>query len=86
MFSKMKQDALQFSSIIFLDACKRDINKPGLPYQSVVVMNNNMQVLPVCEGLTIAERLDVYSFIINACKSMEPRFNLSDINIIMADQ
>ena len=55
MFPEMKQDLLRFSSIIFLDACKRDINKPGWSYQSVVVMNNDMQVIPVCEGLTIAE-------------------------------
>ena len=49
-------------------------------------MNNDMEVIPVCEGLPIAKRLDVYSFIINAYKSMEPRFNLWNINIIMADQ
>lgn len=86
MFPEMKEDLLCFSNILFLDACKRDVNKPVRPYQSVVLMNNEMEIIPVIEGLTIAERLDVYLFIIKACQDMEPRFNIKSIKIIFTDQ
>ena len=86
MFNEMREELLRYSKIIYLDACKRNYNKAGWPYQAVVVMNNENEVVPVCEGLIVAESIDAYVTSLRACKLMEPRLKLSDISLIFADQ
>lgn len=86
MFVEMRENLLRFADLIFLDACKRRHNKPGWPYHAVVVLDNEKQVIPVCECLGCAESNENYAFLLESCKLFETRWNQKDIKIIFADQ
>ena len=86
MFPEMREDLLRFGDIMYLDACKKQYNKLGWPYQGVIVMNDENQVTTVLKGLTIAESNDVYAFSIQTLQSLEPIFGPSSVKIIFGNQ
>ena len=86
MFAEMRENLLRFSDTVFLDACKRGHNKPGWPYHAVVVLDNEKRVMPVCEGLSIAESIDNCAFSLESCKLFETRWDPKNIRTMFADQ
>ena len=77
---------IRFGDILFLDAQKRDMNKPGWPYIGPVVKDSELQVRTVCECLCISESIEIYQWILNKLTVMEPEFHIEHIRLIFADQ
>ena len=85
MTSYMRLNLLRNSSIMFLDAQKRQMNKMGWPYIGPVVMNNEFHVQPCCEAIVTSEDIDTYVWIMKSMSSIEKKWSMSDIKIIFAD-
>ena len=77
---------IKFGDILFLDAQKRDMNKPGWPYIAPVVKDSELQVRTVCECLCISESIEIYQWILNTLTVMEPKFHIEHVCLIFADQ
>ena len=86
MFSEQREALLRFSDIIFLDACKKGYNKPNWPYSAIVVLGNEKNIIPICEGLCLAESMENYAFLLKSCQDIEPRWDKRNINLMFADQ
>ena len=69
----MRQNLLRYSSIMFLDAQKRQMNKMGWPYIGPVIINNKRRVQTCCEAIVTSEDIDTYSWIMKSMASIEPR-------------
>ena len=86
MTADNRKNLLRYPHIIFTDAQNREHNRFGWPYIALVVKDKDMKVATTCEALTITEDHDMYSWILRSQADMEPRWKLSDIKIIFADQ
>ena len=60
MFPDMHQHFLRYGDILFLDAQKRDMNKPGWPYIGPVVKDNENKIRLVTECICISESMEMY--------------------------
>lgn len=69
-----------------MDACKRGHNKPGWPCHAVVALDNEKWVMPVCEGLSIAEFIDTHAFLLESCKLFKTRWDPKNIHTMFANQ
>jgi hypothetical protein len=81
----MLRDLLRFSNIIFLDAQYRQYNSLHFPYSSVVMVNEENKICNACEVLSIEERTDTYEKMINALKTMEPKWEPSSVKLLFGD-
>jgi hypothetical protein len=81
----MLRDLLLFSDIIFLDAQCRQYNSLHFPYSSVVMLNEENKICNACEALFVEERTDNYENLINALKTMEPRWKPSSMKLLFGD-
>ena len=86
IFPEMREDLICFGDILFLDAQKKDYNKPSWPYIGPCVKSEEMEVAVVTECIIISESIDNYAWLLFAMVDMEPRFSLSQIKLIFADQ
>jgi hypothetical protein len=82
---RMLRDLLRFSDIIFLDAQCRQYNSFHFPYSSVVMVNEENKICNACEALFVEERTDTYEKMINALKTMEPRWESSSVKLLFGD-
>jgi hypothetical protein len=82
---RMLRDLLRFSDIIFLDAQCRQFNAHHFPYSSVVMINDENKICNGCEALFIEERTDTYEKMIQALKTMEPRWDASGVKLLFGD-
>ena len=83
---EMKQDAIRYGNLLFLDAQKRDMNSPGWPYIAPCVKDNENKVRVIAECLCISESIENYVWVLKSIVDMEKRFRLSNVDIIFADQ
>ena len=51
MLPEQHDNLIRFGDILFLDAQRRYMNKPGWPYIGPVVKDSKLQVRTVCECL-----------------------------------
>ena len=84
MLPEMHQDLLRYGDILFLDAQKRDMNKPGWPYIGPVVKDNENKIRVVTECICISESMEMYQWIIEAMKDMELIYSRNNIRFIYA--
>jgi hypothetical protein len=82
---RMLRDLLRFSDLIFLDAQCRQFNAHHFPYSSVVMINDENKICNGCEALFIEERTDTYEKMIQALKTMEPRWDPSGVKLLFGD-
>jgi hypothetical protein len=76
---------LRFSDIVFLDAQCRQYSSLHFPYASVVMVNEEHKICNACEAMFVEERTDTYEKMINALKTMEPRWELSSVKLLFGD-
>jgi hypothetical protein len=86
MTAQMRYHARRYGHVLCLDAQKRQMNSSGWPYIAPVVKDNEMKVALAAESIVIEENHGFYIWIIKSMAEIEPRFILSDIAIIFADQ
>eukprot|EP00978_Attheya_sp_CCMP212_P010355 scaffold25033_cov37-Attheya_sp.AAC.1 len=79
MSSRMRQDLIRYSDILFLDAQARQYNSSGFPYISPCVTDKENKVAQVAEAIVIEEETAVYAWVIRMMEDIEPRFNKSSI-------
>jgi hypothetical protein len=82
---RVLRDLLRFSDIIFLDAQCRQYNSLHFPDSSVVMVNEEKQICNACKALFVEERTDTYEKMINALKTMEPRWEPSSVKLLFGD-
>jgi hypothetical protein len=71
---------------LFLDSQKRQYNIVGWPYIGPVVKDSEMQVRCVAECICLEESHCMYVWIVRMLADMEPRCNLSFLDLIFGDQ
>ncbi len=67
-------------------AQKRQYNSSGWPYIAPVVKDNEMKVAVAAESIVTEETHEFYIWILQSMTSIEPRFQLSNIRLVFADQ
>jgi hypothetical protein len=86
MTAQMRYHARRYGTVICLDAQKRQYNSSGWPYIAPVVKDNEMKVAVAAESIVTEETHGFYIWILQSMAAIEPRFKLSDIRIVFADQ
>ena len=86
MTAQMRYHARRYGSVLCLDAQKRQFNSSGWPYLAPVVKDNEMKVAVAAESIVTEETHEFYIWIIRLMVEIEPRFLLSNIKIIFANQ
>ena len=86
MTAQMRYHARRYGSVVCLDAQKRQYNSSGWPYIAPVVKDNEMKVAVAAESIVTEETHGFYIWILQSMAAIEPRFQLSKIRIIFADQ
>ncbi len=86
MLLEGREDLVRYGDVLFLDAMKRDYNRPGWPYIGPCVKDNENMVRVTAECICIAESHAMYQWILEAMEDMEPRFLLSNVRLVFADQ
>ena len=86
MFLEVREALVRYGDVIFLEAMKRDYNKPGWPYIGPCVKDNENKVRVTAEFICISENNEMYNWILRSMVEMEPRFSLNQIRFIFADQ
>jgi hypothetical protein len=86
MTAQMKYHARHYGTVLCLDAQKRQYNSSGWPYIAPLVKDNKMKVAVAAKSIITKERHEFYIWIIQSMTSIEPHFQLSDIQLIFADQ
>ena len=81
----MNKLLLRFGDISILDSQERQFNNMGWPYIGPVVKTNDNTIRCVAESVVIAENIDMYVWVIKSMSEMEPKWSLSNIDIIFAD-
>jgi hypothetical protein len=86
MTAQMRTHARRYGNVLCLDAQKRQYNSSGWPYIAPCVKDNEMKVAVAAESIVTEENHEYYVWILMCMVDIEPRFQLSDIRIIFADQ
>jgi hypothetical protein len=86
MTAQMRYHARRYGTVLCLDAQKRQYNSSGWPYIAPVVKDNEMKVAVAAESIVTEETHGFYIWILQSMTFIEPRFLLSDIRLIFADQ
>ena len=82
----MRSDLCRYGDILFLDAQKKDMNKPGWVYIGPCIKTNENEVRVTCECLSIVEDLATYQWVIEMMEKMEITFSRHKIRFIYCDQ
>jgi hypothetical protein len=86
MTAQMRFHAGHYGTVLCLDAQKHQYNSSGWPYIAPVVKDNTMKVTVAAESIITKETHKFYIWILQSMTSIEPHFQLSDIQLIFADQ
>jgi hypothetical protein len=86
MTPEMKKNLLRYGRVFFLDGQKRQYNRMNWPYIGPALKDNEMKVCLGAESIVVEESLKMYKWVLESMCDMEPRFELSHIRIIFADQ
>jgi hypothetical protein len=86
MLPHMRTNLLRFGDVLFLDTMMKQHNKMKWPYMGPTVKDGEMKICQVSECIAIEETLRAYQFVIESMASIEPRWRLSDLHLIFADQ
>jgi hypothetical protein len=86
MLPEMRRDLIRFGNCLFLDSQKRQYNIIGWPYIGHVVKDSKMQVRCLAECICLEESHRMYVWIVRMLANMEPRNNLSFLDLIFGDQ
>ena len=86
MDESMRESLLRYGHLWSLDAQKCKFNRVAWVLIAPVGRDNEMRIVPFCEGLFLAENLESYVFVIQSVREMEPRFELSNIKILFGDK
>ena len=86
MTPRMRQNLIRFGDVMYLDAQQRQFNNTGFPYISPCMTNEEGKIAQGAEALVIEESIDMYTWILEQMSILEPRFQLSKIRFIFADQ
>jgi hypothetical protein len=86
MLPEIRSDLIQFGNCLFLDSQKRQYNIAGWPYIGPVVKYSEMQLRCVAECICLEESHRMYVWIVCMLADMEPRYNLSFLDLIFGDQ
>ena len=75
--TKIMRDAfVRFGKIISLDAMLRQYNSLHWPYIGPVILDEEWQIVPVCEMLVISESHEAYAFAMNFLFELEPQIHV----------
>lgn len=83
---EMRSDLLRYGSIVFLDAQKKQYNSLNWPYIGPCIKDCDMKVRVITECLICEESYEAYIWVLERMAEMEPRFHLSSIKLIFADE
>ena len=86
MTPTMKSNIVRFSHILYLDMQLRQYNSIGWPYCGVSMRNHENETVVGAETIIVEESNASYQWILQTCADLEPRFQLSSIRLIFADQ
>ena len=86
MTAQMRTHVRRYGNVVCLDAQKRQYNSSGWPYIAPCVKDNEMKVAVAAESIVTEENHEYYVWILQCMVDIEPRFQLSNIRIIFADQ
>ena len=86
MLPEMRNDLLRFGDVLFLDACKKDMNRAGWPYIGPCVKDSENQVRVVAECLAITERNETYAWVLECMARDESNWKLDGLRLIFGDQ
>ena len=75
----------RFGDILILDVYKRQFNNMCCTYIGSVVKTNDTTIRFVAESVVISGHLEMYQWVIESMSEMEPKWSLSNIEIIFAD-
>jgi hypothetical protein len=67
-------------------AKKTQYNNVGWPYIGPIIKDDEMKVRVVAESILTGESHSVYEWVLHSRTQMEPRFSLSNVKFIFADQ
>ena len=81
----MRRDFELFGDVLFLDAQGRSLNDKGWPINTVAMLDGQRKVCLPCEGITIAESVEGYAWLVQSTVSMAPGRQLSDIKVVFGD-
>lgn len=84
--TEMRKDLIRFGHILFLDSQKRQYNVANWPYIAPIVKDENMKVRVASESICCEESHNLYGWVLESMAKMEPRFHLSGVCLIFADQ
>ena len=83
--TKIMRDAfVRFGRIISLDAMLRQYNSLHWPYIGPVILDEEWQIVPVCEMLVISESHAAYAFAMNFLFELEPQMK-SQVHVLFSD-
>ena len=82
----MRYNLLRYGDIMFLDSQKRQYNSSGWPYIGPVIKNNENMLGVTSEGLVTSEDIDMYTWMFQAMMSIEPRWSITSLKVIYADE
>ena len=86
MLPHMRTNLLRYADVLFLDTMMKQFNNLGWPYIGPTVKDGEMKIRQVAECIAIEETLDIYQFVVETMANIEPRWTLSKLRIIFADQ
>ena len=85
MTARMRYNLLRFGNIFFIDGQKRKFNQLNWPYIGPVIKNSDNRIGVTCEAIVTAEDNDTYTWVFKSMLALEPRWSLSNIQIIYGD-
>ena len=85
MTSRMRYNLLRYGNVMFIDGQKRKYNKLNWPYIGPVIKNSDNRIGVTCEAIVTSEDIDTYIWVFNAMVSIEPRWSVSNLQLLYAD-
>jgi hypothetical protein len=86
MFPENRVNLLRFGDIMFLDMRMSTVNKMGFPYYALTMIDQNRRPTVGLECLVCRESLDNYRRGLFSAQRLEPRWKISGLRIMCADQ
>ena len=81
----MRYHLVRFRSTIFLDDMDRQMNKFSWSYIAPMVNNQEMNIALCSEAIITSEYINTYVWVINMMAEMQPKWSISNIRSIFAD-
>jgi hypothetical protein len=81
----MRRDFELFGDVLFIDCQGRSLNNKGWPLNTIAMLDGDRRLCLPCEGITIAESIDGYAWMIRSAVEMAPLRKVDDIKVIYGD-